>query len=256
MKNKFGKKQKIVFSVLFLCILGLIAVCFWQNSQKQTAQQPASTENQTQTVKQSAGSGSAESAQKLDIPIDFQQLQQENSDIYAWIRIPDTTVDYPILQSETDNDYYLFHTPEGKSGYPGSIYTENYNSKDFQDFNTVIYGHKMRNHTMFADLEYYEDIDYLKQHNMITIYTPDHIRTYQVFAAVTYDNRHIMYSFDFVNKEQRQAYLDSLKAVRNMATCWDDSVNVTTEDKIITLSTCNGNDKQRFLVEAVLIDEK
>ena len=65
-----------------------------------------------------------------------------------------------------------------------------------------------------------------------------------------------MYSFDFVNKEQRQAYLDSLKAVRNMATCWDDSVNVTTEDKIITLSTCNGNDKQRFLVEAVLIDEK
>lgn len=256
MKKKFGKKQKIIFPILFLCILGLSAVCFWQHSQKQTAQQPASAEKTT-TATQSTGSGSAEPAKKLDIPIDFQQLQKENPDIYAWIRIPDTTVDYPILQSETeDDDYYLFHTPEGKSGYPGSIYTEKYNSKDFQDFNTVIYGHKMRNHTMFADLEYYEDLDYLKQHNMITIYTPDHIRTYQVFAAVTYDNRHIMYSFDFVNKEQRQAYLDSLKAVRNMATCWDDSVNVTTDDKIITLSTCNGNDKQRFLVEAVLIDEK
>lgn len=199
---------------------------------------------------------SSEPAEKPDIPIDFQALQRENPDVYAWIRIPDTTIDYPILQSSTDNDYYLFHTLEGKSGYPGSIYTENYNKKDFSDFNTVIYGHKMRNHTMFADLEYYEDLDYLKQHNMITIYTPDHIRTYQVFAAVTYDNRHIMYSFDFVNQEQRQAYLDSLKAVRNMATCWDDSVSVTTEDKIITLSTCNGNENQRFLVEAVHIDEK
>ena len=255
MKMNVGKKAKIVFPILFLCIVALLAVCFWRNSQKQTAPQLNVSESTVQSA-DTAGSGSSEPAEKPDIPIDFQALQRENPDVYAWIRIPDTTIDYPILQSSTDNDYYLFHTLEGKSGYPGSIYTENYNKKDFSDFNTVIYGHKMRNHTMFADLEYYEDLDYLKQHNMITIYTPDHIRTYQVFAAVTYDNRHIMYSFDFVNQEQRQAYLDSLKAVRNMATCWDESVSVTTEDKIITLSTCNGNENQRFLVEAVLIDEK
>ena len=113
----------------------------------------------------------------------------------------------------------------------------------------------MRNDTMFGGLYRYQDISYLQEHNEILIYTPDHIRTYRVFAAVTYDNRHILYSFDFTDTEQYQAYLDSLKAVRNMATCWDESVTVTTEDRIITLSTCNGNDAQRFLVEAVLVDE-
>ncbi|MCD8355071.1 MAG: class B sortase [Clostridia bacterium] len=197
-----------------------------------------------------------EPVEAIEIPIDFAALQQENPDIYAWIRIPDTEIDYPILQSSTDNSYYLNHTVDHQEGYPGSIYTENLNAKDFSDPNTVIYGHKMRNTTMFGGLYQYQDQSYMQEHSEILIYTPDHIRIYKVFAAVTYDNRHIMYSFDFSDVEQYQAYLDSLKAVRNMATCWDESIDVTVEDRIITLSTCNGNDAQRFLVEAVLVDEK
>ena len=91
-------------------------------------------------------------APHLENTIDFETLQAENSDIYAWIQIPGTLVDYPILQHPTDDSYYLNHTPEGVSGLPGSIYTESVHPKDFSAPLTVIYGHNMRNDTMFGSL--------------------------------------------------------------------------------------------------------
>lgn len=253
------KKHKRLFSLGLLCLAVLLMLVLnWYNNK--SGQDVYDKLAETYEIPEEEGSDDIEhvedSLEAVEIPIDFAALQQENPDIYAWIRIPDTEVDYPILQSSTDNSYYLNHTVDHQAGFPGSIYTENLNAKDFSDPNTVIYGHQMRNHTMFGGLDQYTDPSYMEEHSQIFIYTPDHIRTYQIFAAVTYDNRHILYSFDFTSKEQYQAYLDSLKAVRNMATCWDENVDVTVEDRIITLSTCNGNDAQRFLVEAVLVDEK
>ena len=69
----------------------------------------------------------------MEIPIDFAQLQAQNPDIYAWIQIDGTNINYPVAQSATDNEYYLNHTIEGQEGYPGSIYTENWNTKEFTD---------------------------------------------------------------------------------------------------------------------------
>lgn len=192
----------------------------------------------------------------VEIPIDFESLQKRNSDIYAWIQIPETKVDYPIVQHESDDSYYLDHTVEGKKGYPGSIYTELVNGKDFQDANTLIYGHNMKNGSMFGDLSLYKNSTYMKEHSQIVIYTTEHIYTYQVFAAVTYDNRHIMYAFDFSEEEGMEQFLHSLKTVRNMSSYIDKSVEVTSSDRLIILSTCNGNNKQRFLVGAVLVDEQ
>ena len=82
--------------------------------------------------------------EQMENPIDFDSLTAQYPDIYAWIRIPGTKVDYPIVQREGDNGYYLNHTIDGKKKTEGSIYTEDYNSKDFGDANTVIYGHNMK----------------------------------------------------------------------------------------------------------------
>ena len=195
-------------------------------------------------------------AEPVDIPIDFAGLQEMNPEIYAWIRIPGTEVDYPIVQRPEDDAYYLDHTIEGAEGLPGSIYTESLNKKDFTDKNTVIYGHNMKDNTMFGSLKDYKDSAYMDEHSEVYIYTPEHIFTYKIFAAVTYDSRHIMVAFDFAQDEQYQAYLDSLSQVRNMESYINTDIPVTTADRIITMSTCNGNNDQRFLVEAVLIDEK
>lgn len=189
-------------------------------------------------------------------PIDFNKLWEVNEDIYAWITIPDTQINYPIVQSPDDDGYYLNHTIDGQEGYPGSIYTESCNSKDFTDYNTVIYGHNMKDGSMFQGLHDYEDDQYLKDHPYIEIYTPDKEYKYQIFAVVVYSNVHILKGYDFSKTEQRQMFLDSVYSSRSMENSFDLSVNVDTDSKILTLSTCiGGRPESRLLVEAVLIDE-
>lgn len=189
-------------------------------------------------------------------PIDFKKLQEQNPDVYAWIEIPGTNVNYPIMRHPTDDAYYLDHTIDGTAGLPGSIYTENYNNKEFTDFNTVIYGHDMRDGTMFKDLHKYEDEEFLKEHPEVVIYTPEKKFVYRIFAAVVYSDMHIMEGYNFLLESERQAFLDSIYESRDMRNSIDESVEVTPENRIITLSTCIGNEADhRFLVGAVLVDE-
>lgn len=190
----------------------------------------------------------------VDIPIDFAQLQSMNPEIYAWIRIPGSVIDYPIVQSETDNAYYLDHDAEKKENAAGAIFTEDYNAKTFEDPNTVIYGHGMTNGTMFNGLHQYMDRSYFDANRDIIIYMPDKILHYQIFAAYLFDNRHLMQSINFQNKDIYAAYLDMVKGIRDMNASIDTSVEVTAEDKIITLSTCYGGmSDKRYLVQAVLV---
>lgn len=192
--------------------------------------------------------------QQIEIPIDFAALQAINPDVYAWITVPGTVIDYPVLQHQTDNSYYLSHTIEGTPSAEGSIYTENYNSTDFEDPNTVIYGHDMLNGSMFQGLHNYQDRAFFDQNREVIIYTPDAIRRYEIFAAYVYDDRHILQSFDFTDQTVYQQYLQSIFSIRDMAACIDTDAEVNVDDKIITLSTCYGNqDDKRYLVQAVLV---
>lgn len=189
----------------------------------------------------------------VEIPIDFETLQNQNPDIYAWIQIPGTAVDYPIVQSPDDNRYYLNHTISGEQKAEGAIFTEDYNTKTFRDPNTVIYGHDMKNGSMFQSIHKYMDRSFFDTNRDITIYLPDKILHYKIFAAYLYDNRHLLLSFDFWDKEQYEEYLQEIFSMRNMNAFVDTEMEVTTEDNIITLSTCYaGISSQRYLVQAVL----
>lgn len=192
----------------------------------------------------------------VEIPIDFQTLQNMNPDIYAWIKVPGTVIDYPIAQSGTDNSYYLNHSVEHDENKAGAIFTEDYNTKTFEDPNTVIYGHGMANGSMFDGLHQYMDRDFFDQNKEVIIYMPDKILHYQIFAAYLYDNRHLLQSFNFDNKDIYQAYLDMVFGIRDMKSNIDTAASVTADDKIITLSTCYaGMDNRRYLVQAVLVVE-
>lgn len=191
------------------------------------------------------------------IPVKFEELQAVNPDVYAWITVPGTDIDYPILQHASDNSYYLMHNIDGSYGYPGCIYTENMNSKDFTDNNTVIYGHNMKNGSMFAQLHKYEDPDFFDANREVLIYLPDEVLHYIIFAAHIYDDRHLLYSFDFADPEVYQKYLDSIFSTRDMSANIDKDITVTTDDQIITLVTCIGSQpNNRLLVQAVLTDRK
>ena len=187
----------------------------------------------------------------VEIPVDFTELKKINQDIYAWIDIEDTNIHYPIVQSSTDDSYYLEHTIEGKKGLPGSIYTESINLKTFQDYMTVIYGHDMKDGSMFKDLHKFSDEEFFKEHDTIMIYTENSINMYRVYAAVAYDNRHIMYSFDQNDAEERMEFIKSLREARSMRNQFRDGMEIDEDSKLVVLSTCiTGQPDKRWIVVA------
>lgn len=190
--------------------------------------------------------------------IDFAALQSVNPDVYAWIEIPGTNINYALAQSPDDPLYYLDYTYEREAGVEGAIYTEYYNGKDFTDPNTVIYGHVMKkDKTMFSQLHAYEEEAFFDKAPYVNIYLPGKQLRYEVFAAVEYDDRHLMKSIDFTDPVSFEEFLNDIRSRRDMLSHVKESVSVNASNKIITMSTCNPRDPDtRWLVTAVFIEEK
>lgn len=188
--------------------------------------------------------------------VDFADLQANtNADIYAWIYIPDTAVDYPILQHPTDNTYYLNYNLDGSKGYPGCIYTEDYNAKDFQDPVTVLYGHNMKNGTMFAGLHKYGNIEYMESHPYVYVYTEEELLVYEIFAAYEYSDKHLLYNKDYTDKEIFEKYLEEMQDIQGMSHVLKEGVELTEDSRILTMSTCiSTKPNNRFLVQGVLLN--
>jgi len=237
----------IVLSLLTALVCGIVLI-------KSKSEEKKSTEI-TQVIRNKAYENSSDTNEKnKDIPIDFEELERANPDIYAWISIEGTEIDYPIVQSTDSNEYYLNHAVDRSESSAGAIFTENYNALDFSDFNTVVYGHNMHNKTAFGSLKEYKNKDFISEHDKITVYTKNNIFTYKIFAAYIYDDRHLLLNYDFDSEKVRSEYIDSIFSIRSMGSIIDDTVNVDADDKIITLSTCSGND--RYLVQGVLIESE
>ena len=195
-----------------------------------------------------------------DKGIDWDKLHETNADIYAWIYVPGTSVDYPVLQHPTDNEFYLMHNLDKSYGYPGVIYTEDYNSKDFTDPNTVLYGHNMDNTTMFSTLHKFSDPKMFETPHYIYIYTEDgRTLVYEIFAAYEYPSIHLLINFDVKNEYIYEQYL---RNIGNMDLTSTGVANIrhditpTINDRIITLSTCTTDHdaNERFLVVGVLLN--
>lgn len=199
-----------------------------------------------------------EAETETESPIDFEGLWEINTDIYAWIKIPGTVINYPVLQSLGQEDFYLTHDIEGNDDVYGSIYTQRYNSTDFSDFHTIIYGHNMKDDTMFGWLSELANLETLWDHNVIYIYLPDRTLEYWIFAAYVADNMHQLGGVNTRSREDRQAYLDKVEARCEGVQTFDRRLfsKVTADSHILTLSTCYQNDPEhRFLVQAVLVEQ-
>lgn len=190
-----------------------------------------------------------EEKQEYVSPIDFASLKAQNSDIYSWIKIPGTCVDFPIVSRAGDNSYYLRRDFTGAFDWNGCIFTENYNSLTFEDKVTVIYGHNIKSGTMFGDLIQYTDREYFNANDSMTIYLPDGQKEYTLVAAVTFDNRHLLHYNDYNDPEQFESLAYQLLNTRNLTTTVADGAVIDKDDRLVILSTCYYNQKdKRFLV--------
>lgn len=194
---------------------------------------------------------------KVDIPVDFDEFKAVNEDVYAFIEIPGTKVSYPILQSVDGSVDYLNITMEKTEGLPGSIYTENINSRDFREINTIIYGHDMNDGTMFGSLHNYDDEAFFREHSEIDIYLPDEAIKYNIYAAVVFDDRYLPLSYNFDTLEGRAQFITDIKAFGQGPAHFNDEFTPTEKDSMITLSTCIGDQpSNRWLIIGVRDEEE
>lgn len=193
-------------------------------------------------------------------PVDFDTLIKGNDDIYAWITIDDTKVDYPIVQNSTgDDEFYLTHSAIDKSYLKsGAIYTEACNKKDFSDPVTLIYGHNNFGDSMFTTLHKFEKKNFFDNHEFVYIYMPKKKLTYKIISAFKYDNRHIMNTNDFSDKENLSEFQQMiLNPAGNNKNVRENIEKLDENSKIIVLSTCITGDKEsRYLVCCLLVNEE
>lgn len=182
------------------------------------------------------------------LDIDHITLRHRNSHYIGWINIADTSISYPMVQA-ADNDYYLRRSFDGEYLRAGSIFLDYRSSGSFSQTNTVIYGHHMKDGSMFAGLKEYMDEPYANEHKTIEIYTPDHMLLYEIFSVYQTHTSSDCFTFGFGSDQQRAEWVERMAGHSK----FDLGVEVSGDDKIITLVTCiGGNPEDRYVVQAVL----
>ena len=182
----------------------------------------------------------------------FSTLQEINKDTVGWLTVNNTRIDYPVVQAK-DNDYYLRRDYYQNKNRHGWIFMDYRNNPDELNENTIIYGHNLANQTMFGTLRYALNSYWYKKsaNQIITFNTPNENMKFQIFSIYTIPTTNDYLDITFPTTDAYQAYIDLVKG----RSIYDFNIEVTTNDKILTLSTCaNGNDK-RLVIHAKLIKE-
>ncbi len=182
----------------------------------------------------------------------FSTLQEINKDTVGWLTVNNTRIDYPVVQAK-DNDYYLRRDYYQNKNRHGWIFMDYRNNPDELNENTIIYGHNLANQTMFGTLRYALNSYWYKKsaNQIITFNTPNENMKFQIFSIYTIPTTNDYLDITFPTTDAYQAYIDLVKG----RSIYDFNIEVATDDKILTLSTCaNGNDK-RLVIHAKLIKE-
>lgn len=208
-------------------------------------------DERTDVVKEkSIGEVEVKTAKKL-----LEELKKENEDIVAYIEIPDLDLSYPVVHVE-DNNYYLRRNLKGEYSVAGTLFIDYKNNGKFSDQNTVIYGHRMRNKSMFGTLENYFEQDFVdKADRLIRITTEEGVFVYKIYACFRIDE-----TYDYRSPNYGDAWLSFLKetATKSIATYPKDELDsLNQKTRILTLSTCDRDyEHDRVAVQARMVNSK
>ncbi len=214
-------------------------------------------ETAPEETKETASAILQESAQ--DAQVDFQALQEENPEIFAWLYIPDTSIDAPVAQSGESDEYYASHNITKENDENGALYIEAANLTSMCDFNTVIHGNTAEDGEsgLFAELYQFSDPDYFDSHEQMYLYLEDNVLTYEIFAAYERENNSLIRTYDFTYLSGCDQFLKDMYGIRSMnmmiRSGWED---VTPYHFLVTLTTSRGKDSDsQFVVLAALIED-
>lgn len=143
--------------------------------------------------------------------VNFTALHTENPDVVAWIQIPGTQINYPVVQG-TDNEYYLHRDLNGQKSSAGTIFLDYADQPDFSSQHNILYGHHMKNGSMFKDISRYKDQDYFDRHSAIILYTPEREIHLKALAAVCTSPDAIRRKTVFTSGQEFLAYIRQMTA--------------------------------------------
>ncbi|MGI6153295.1 MAG: class B sortase [Christensenellaceae bacterium] len=252
-KNNAGKKKNWVFNIVIIAAAAVIAIALINIFVIKS--EDSRNEKNYEALRQYAVTppDTAEVAGGLTRVIDWNALLAVNPDINGWIIVSGTDVDYPTVKGE-DNDFYMTHNANGEENRAGAIFLDMNCNADFSNQNTIIYGHRQNDGSMFGTLSNYREESVHNENGTVLIYTPDNkIHFYDIFATYTIEDNPETYQIGFADEESYETYLTRAKNRADFAK--ETAVPVSAESNIITLSTCvQGQDTQRYIVQAVLVE--
>ena len=184
----------------------------------------------------------------LKNPIDFESLQAQYPDMVAWLKIRALDISYPVMYGE-DNDYYLHRGIDGEYLFAGSIFLNCDNKPDFSDMNSILYGHNMRDGSMFGKIKKFSDEETFNKSKYFWIFTPDLIYQYRIFSVAVVDQAGISYQ-TYYSESSFEELLDYAFTHSEVDVS---GVDVSYGDKIATLSTCTGDSSTRRVVYGKLV---
>ena len=183
------------------------------------------------------------------IDVDFTELKQTNSDVAAWLQVGGTNINYPVVQT-TDNDFYLTHAFDKSANKAGWLFMDYRNDKNEYGKNTIIYAHNMKDQTMFGSLKKTLTKDWFNNadNRVIKMSSEKYNTLWQIFSIYTFETNNDYIHTVFPTDADYQAFLDLIKG----RSYTNFNTSVTTNDRVLTLSTCHGNTK-KLVVHAKLI---
>ncbi|MBD5523908.1 MAG: class B sortase [Lachnospiraceae bacterium] len=251
--------KKAGVSVFLVLVIGVVCACgntYTEEHKTEMTEEAAKTLGNIGNDSKIRESFAGESA--ADAQIDFDALREINSDIFAWIYIPDTAIDCPVLQSEQSDTFYEEHNAYGEEDDTGAVYIELANLASMCDFNTVLHGKTGADEAgLFADLYRFADSDFFKDHEYVYLYLDGNVLTYEIFAAYERENTSMIRTYDFTYLSGCRQFLSDLYGARgmsmNLREGWE---NVNEYHYVITLTTQKEeNAESQFVVVAVLIQD-
>ena len=179
-------------------------------------------------------------------------LKKKYPDLYGWITLEGTPINYPIMQA-ADNDYYLDHSYTGSKLKAGAIFADWKCDRDLmRNYNLVLFGHHMTNNTMFHSLDKFLNENFFRTNNIVKIYTLDGMFTYQVISVYE-TNKY--YPYIRTSFTTRESFVTFANQMRDNSIHKVPNLTFDTDDRLLTLSTCNNRSENgRLAVHAVMID--
>lgn len=175
----------------------------------------------------------AETKEQAPIKVDFDYLKEESEEIVAWLYLEGSIINYPVAQA-ADNQYYLNHLPDGTQNSSGTLFVDYRNSDDFSDWNTVIYGHNMKNDTAFGTLDLYKEPEYYAENPVMWLLTPEETYKLELIAGYVTPSDSQVYLQDLTQEQQMKVVMEAVEK-----STFDSGIVPLPGDRFVTLSTCS-----------------